>query len=59
MRRRTTITIDERIWRRFRAVVVLQGTDTSEILEELCEVYSNAHEADARRSVEPLEDPRP
>jgi hypothetical protein len=53
MRRRTTITIDERIWRRFRAVVLLQDKDQADVLEEICEAYSNAHEAEARRSVEP------
>jgi hypothetical protein len=45
MRQRTTITIEDRIWRRFRAVVVLQGKDTSEVLEEICEQYSDEHEA--------------
>jgi hypothetical protein len=53
MRRRTTITIDERIWRRFRAVVLLQGKDQADALEEICEAYCDKHEAEARRSVEP------
>jgi hypothetical protein len=53
MRQRTTINIEERIWRRFRGVVVLQGKDAAEVLEEICEAYCDQHEAEARRSVEP------
>jgi hypothetical protein len=53
MRRRTTITIDERIWRRFRAVVLLQDKDQADVLEEICKAYCDKHEAEARRSVEP------
>jgi hypothetical protein len=48
MRRRTTITVEERTWRRFRSVLALQGKDVSAVLEQLCEDYIREHEAAAR-----------
>jgi hypothetical protein len=48
MRRRTTITVEERTWRRFRSVLALQGKDVSAVLEKLCEDYINENEAAAR-----------
>jgi hypothetical protein len=53
-RQRTTITVEQRIWRRFKAVLAMEGKDLSAVLEQLCEDYCNEHEAEARRSVEPM-----
>jgi hypothetical protein len=57
MRRRTTITVEERTWRRFRSVLALQGKDVSAVLEQLCEGYIREHEAAARAEInEPQEE---
>ncbi len=58
MRRRTTITVEERTWRRFRSVLALQGKDVSAVLEQLCEDYIREHEATARVEVNHLEEER-
>jgi hypothetical protein len=58
MRRRTTITVEERTWRRFRSVLALQGKDVSAVLEQLCEQYIQEHEAAARAEVNQREEER-
>jgi hypothetical protein len=50
------MTVEERIWRRVRAVLALQGKDVSAVLERLREEDSDAQEAEARRSVERPQD---
>lgn len=50
-RQRTTITVDERIWRHFKSVLALQGKDVSAVLERLCEEYIRDNEASARAEV--------
>jgi hypothetical protein len=58
MRRRTTITVEERTWRRFRSVLALQGKDVSAVLEQLCEDYISEHEAAARAEANEQKEPR-
>ena len=50
MRQRTSITVDELLWRRFRATVALEGKDMSPVLEQLIEDYLREHEAAAREA---------
>lgn len=50
MRQRTSITVDELLWRRFRATVALEGKDMSPVLEQLIEQYLEEHEAAAREA---------
>jgi hypothetical protein len=52
MRHRTSITVDGKIWRRFRAVLAMQGKDVSAVLEQLAERYIQEHEAAAREALE-------
>ena len=51
MRQRTSITVDDLLWRRFRATVALEGKDMSPVLEQLIEDYLREHEAAAREAV--------
>jgi metal-responsive CopG/Arc/MetJ family transcriptional regulator len=50
MRQRTSITVDELLWRRFRATIALQGKDMSPVIERLIEQYLDEHEAAAREA---------
>ena len=50
MRQRTSITVDELLWRRFRATVALEGKDMSPVLEQLIEDYLGEHEEAAREA---------
>ena len=50
MRQRTSITIDDLLWRRFRATVALEGRDMSPVLEQLVEDYLREHEEAAREA---------
>jgi metal-responsive CopG/Arc/MetJ family transcriptional regulator len=47
-RQRTSINIDARLWRRFKATLALQGKDMSPVLEEFLRGYLDEHEATAR-----------
>jgi hypothetical protein len=48
MRQRTTITVDELLWRRFKSLLALEAKDMSAVLEKLVEDYIEANEADAQ-----------
>ena len=48
MRHRTTITVDDLLWRRFESLLALEDKDMSAVLEQLVEDYIEANEADAR-----------
>jgi metal-responsive CopG/Arc/MetJ family transcriptional regulator len=50
MRQRTSITVDDFLWRRFRATVALEGKDMSPVLEQLIEDYLREHETTAREA---------
>ena len=47
-RQRTSINVDARLWRRFKATLALQGKDMSPVLEEFLREYLDEHEAAAR-----------
>ena len=47
-RQRTSINIDARLWRRFKATLALQGKDMSPVLEAFLRGYLDEHEAAAR-----------
>ena len=51
MRQRTTITVDDRLWRRLKATLALENKDMSAVLEQLIEAYLKEHEAAAREAV--------
>ena len=48
MRQRTSITVDDLLWRRFKATLALQDKDMSTVVEQLVEQYLQEHEALAR-----------
>ena len=50
MRQRTSITVDDLLWRRFKATLALQDRDMSAAVEELVEQYLQEHEAAAREA---------
>jgi metal-responsive CopG/Arc/MetJ family transcriptional regulator len=50
MRQRTSITVDDLLWRRFKATLALQDRDMSAVVEELVEQYLQEHEAAAREA---------
>ena len=52
MRRRTTILVDEFLWRRLRSCVALEDKEVSEVIEQMIEVYLNEHEAAAREAAD-------
>jgi hypothetical protein len=57
MRHRTTITVDDLLWRRFKSLLALEDKDMSAVLERLVEDYIEANEADAReRASQPRKD---
>jgi metal-responsive CopG/Arc/MetJ family transcriptional regulator len=49
-RQRTSINVDARLWRRFKATLALQGKDMSPVLEEFLRTYLDEHEAAAREA---------
>jgi hypothetical protein len=58
MRHRTTITVDDLLWRRFKSLLALEDKDMSAVLEQLVGDYIEANEADAReRASQPRKDP--
>jgi hypothetical protein len=48
MRQRTTITVDEMLWRRFKSLLALEAKEMSSVLEHLVEDYIEANEAAAQ-----------
>ena len=57
MRHRTTITVDDLLWRRFKSLLALEDKDMSAVLEQLVENYIDENEADAReRASRPRKD---
>jgi hypothetical protein len=50
MRQRTSISVDDLLWRRFKATLALQDKDMSAVLEQLIEAYLKEHEAAAREA---------
>jgi hypothetical protein len=48
MRQRTTITVDDLLWRRFKALLALENKEMGAVLEQLVEDYINANEAAAQ-----------
>jgi hypothetical protein len=50
MRQRTSITVDDLLWRRFKATLALQDKDMSAVIEQLVEQYLQEHETAAREA---------
>ena len=50
MRQRTSISVDDLLWRRFKATLALQDKDMSAVIEQLVEQYLQDHEAAARNA---------
>jgi hypothetical protein len=48
MRQRTSITVDDLLWRRFKSLLALEAKDMSAVLEQLVEEYIEANEAAAQ-----------
>jgi hypothetical protein len=58
MRQRTTITVDDLLWRRFKALLALEDKEMGAVLDQLVEDYINANEAAAQeRARQPRKDP--
>jgi hypothetical protein len=58
MRQRTSISVDDLLWRRFRSLLALEDKDMSTVLEKLVEDYLEANEAAAQeRARQPRKDP--
>ena len=55
-RQRTSINVDTRLWRRFKATLALQGKDMSPVLEEFLRGYLDAYEAAARAEANQTEE---
>jgi hypothetical protein len=49
---RTSITVNPRLWRRFKATLALEDRDMSAVIESLVEEYLREHEEAARRAAE-------
>jgi metal-responsive CopG/Arc/MetJ family transcriptional regulator len=50
MRQRTSISVDDLLWRRFKATLALQDKDMSAVIEQLVEQYLRDHEDAARET---------
>jgi hypothetical protein len=50
MRQRTSISVDDLLWRRFKATLALQDKDLSAVIEQLVERYLEDHEVAAREA---------
>jgi ribosomal protein L12E/L44/L45/RPP1/RPP2 len=48
MRQRTSISVDDMLWRRFKSLLALEDKDMSTVLEKLVENYLEANEAAAQ-----------
>jgi hypothetical protein len=57
MRQRTTISVDDMLWRRFKALLALEDKEMGAVLERLVEDYINANEVAAQeRARQPRKD---
>jgi hypothetical protein len=50
MRQRTSISVDDLLWRRLKATLALEDKDLSAVLEQLIEQYLKEHETAAREA---------
>jgi metal-responsive CopG/Arc/MetJ family transcriptional regulator len=50
MRQRTTINVDDLLWRRFKSLLALEAKEMSSVIEELVQEYIDANEAAAQES---------
>lgn len=50
MRQRTSISVDDMLWRRLKATLALEDKDLSAVLEQLIEQYLKKHEVAAREA---------
>jgi hypothetical protein len=58
MRQRTTITVDDLLWRRFKSLLALEDKEMSTVLEQLVQEYLDANEAAAQeRARQPRKGP--
>jgi metal-responsive CopG/Arc/MetJ family transcriptional regulator len=58
MRQRTTINVDDLLWRRFKSLLALEAKEMSSVVEELVQAYIDANEATAQeRARQPRKDP--
>ena len=58
MRQRTSISVYDMLWRRFKSLLALEDKDMSTVLETLVEDYLEANEAAAQeRARQPRTDP--
>jgi predicted transcriptional regulator len=58
MRQRTSISVDDLLWRRFKSLLALEDKDMSTVLEKLVEDYLEANEAATQeRARQPRKDP--
>jgi hypothetical protein len=58
MRQRTTITVDDLLWRRFKSLLALEDKEMGTVLEELVERYLEDNEAAAQeRARQPRKEP--
>jgi hypothetical protein len=48
MRQRTTITVDDLLWRRFKSLLALEDKEMGTVIEQLVEGYLEANEAAAQ-----------
>jgi metal-responsive CopG/Arc/MetJ family transcriptional regulator len=51
-KQRTSITLDESLWREFKAVCALEGKDMSAVLEQFINDYIQAHKTARREALE-------
>jgi hypothetical protein len=57
MRQRTTITVDDLLWRRFKALLALEDKEMGAVLEQLVGDYIEANEATVQeRARQPRKD---
>jgi hypothetical protein len=58
MRQRTSISVDDLLWRRFKSLLALEDKEMSTVLEQLVEGYIEANEAAAQeRARQPRKGP--
>jgi hypothetical protein len=58
MRQRTSISVDDMLWRRFKSLLALEDKEMSTVLEQLVEGYIEANEAAAQeRARQPRKEP--
>jgi hypothetical protein len=58
MRTRTSISVDDLLWRRFKSLLALEDREMSTVLEQLVEEYIEANEAAAQEKArQPRKEP--